>query len=604
MSSKTENYHRNATSGEQGEASDFDYFITSDLPIEQIYNMLKLKNLSEKEIDTTVEKVKDARDAIRKAVRKFMGKINTSYGHLDIPDLIKKGMKHADHYGLSDSEKKVFIQHVLKGDIYSEYTYQNEVRYSPMAKFLGFDFVYGQMIKLAPKDHSKLNELHALYDETKHIHTDIKLNVANYRDCAPEAIMGQYDRNKHNVSVSIHPVIAALFFPKVAYLERRMLFTNVARMVLSRAQAYLKNFNFHLQTNIAPGELDAEFELAHDIAYDPNSLEYFKDDTPVDNIIKRYRCQVELYLSVLHLRQGRYYSTDYNVNDGIAGFVRAINSYDWAFFDSPDLYHVQDEGTILRKLLAIFSCRPTFTQLSSFTNRYGLGHASITGLAKTVFVNIPVVNIKLPIDLIGDQVHTISLARALTQTDFFIEHKAVVPKNKSVIYSNQVAFFYANRRYPSVNFNAAHMTCRYLSLPITFINQTTINRTIVHFDNRMRIGRDWFDLRSIVLLQRPPISGVEIATGCSAAIVVDPNSPTSQFQGTGASVYIHYNPSIASIQYYDGSLPQGQSQFVSNSPVSYIDEVTTDPSRIGFRTEARERGTIFFYVAVDSGKRC
>jgi hypothetical protein len=467
-----------------------------------------------------------------------------------------------------------------------------------MAKFLGFDFVHGQMIKIAPKDHTKLNELHMLYNDTKHVHDDIKTHLANYRDCAPEAITGQYDRNKHNVSVSIHPVIAALFFPKVEFLERLMLYTNIARLVLSRAQAYLKSFNFHLQSNIAPGELDAEFELAHNIAYDPNALEYFRDDSPMDNIIKRYRAQVQLYLSVLNLRQGRYYSTGYTEDDGIAGLVRVLNSYDWTFFDSPELFHVQDEGTVLRKLLAIFSCRPTFTQLSSFSNRFGLGHTTITGLSKTVFVNIPIVNIKLPIDLIGNQTHAISLARALTQTDYFIEHKIVVPKNKSVIYSNQVAFFYANRRYPTVNFNNANMTMRYMSLPISFINQTTINKTVVHFDNRFRIGRDWFDLRSVVLLQRPPINGADIATGCSAAIVVDPNSPTNLFQGTGTPIYIHYNPSIASIQYLDGNQPVGQSQFIANTPVSYIDEATTDPSRIGFRTEARQRGTIFFYVKV------
>ena len=57
-----------------------------------------------------------------------------------------------------------------------------------MAKFLGFDFIHGQMIKIAPKDHNKLNELNMLYDDTKHIHADVKNNIANYRDCAPEAI--------------------------------------------------------------------------------------------------------------------------------------------------------------------------------------------------------------------------------------------------------------------------------------------------------------------------------------------------------------------------------------------------------------------------------
>jgi hypothetical protein len=594
--SKTENFQRNANESHGDANSDFDYFISSDLPIEQVYNMLKLKNLSDKEIDVIVDKIKDTRDNIRKVVKKFLGKINSSYGHLDIPDLIKKGMKHAEKYGLTDVQKKVFINHVMKGDIYSEYSYQRETKYSPMAKFLGFDFVHGQMIKVAPKDHNKLNELHMLYEETKHLHADVKMNIANYRDCAPEALNGKYDRTKHNVSVSIHPVLAALFLPKVDYLERRMLYTNIARMVLARGQAYLKNFNFHLQTNIAPGELDAELELAHDIAYDPNALEYFKDDSPMDNIIKRYRCQVELYLSVLNLRQGRYYSTGYAENDGIAGFIRVINSYDWTFFDSPELFQVQDEGTILRKLLAVFSCRPTFTQLSSFSNRFGLGHTTITNLSKTTFVNIPVVNIKLPIDLIGNQVHSISLARALTQTDYFIEHKVVVPKNKSVIYSNQVAFFYANRRYPTVNFNSASMSLRYMSMPLSFINQTTINKSILNFDNHFRIGRDWFDLRSVVILQRPPINGVDIATGCSAIVVVNGSSPGNLYQGASGSVYIHYNPSIASIQYLDGNQPAGQSQYVSNAPVSYIDEVTSDPSTLGFRSEAQERGTIFFYV--------
>lgn len=598
MASKAENYHRNTNDSQDETNNDFDYFITSDLPIEQVYNMLKLKNLSDKEIDVIVDKIKDTRESIRKVVRKFLGKIQTSYGHLDIPELIKKGMKHAEKYGLTKPQRDVFINHVMKGDLYSEFSYQRESKYSPMAKFLGFDYIHGQMINIAPKDHSKLNELHALYDQTKHVHADVKTNIANYRDCAPEAITGSYDRTKHNVSVSIHPVLAMIFLPKVEYIERRFLTTNVARMVLSRAQAYLKNFAFHLQTNIVPGELDAEFELAHDIAYDPNALEYFKDDSPMDNIIKRYRCQVEVYLSVLNLRQGRYYSTGYAENDGIAGFLRVINSYEWTFFDSPELFQVQDEGTVLRKLLAVYSCRPTFTQLSSFSNRYGLGHTTITNLSKTTFVNIPIVNIKLPIDLIGNQTHAISLARALTQTDYFIEHKVVVPKNKSVIYSNQVAFFYANRRYPSVNFNSANMTLRYLSMPVSFINQTTINKTILQFENRFRIGRDWFDLRSVILLQRPPINGVDIATGCSAAIAVDPNSPNNLFQGNNGPIYIHYNPSIASIQYLDGNQPQGQSQFISNTPISFIDEVTTDPSRIGFRAEAQERGTIFFYVKV------
>lgn len=607
MSSKTENYHRNANETDEGDSNtDFDYFITSDLPIDQVYNMLKLKNMSDKEVDVIVDKIKETRERIRKVVTKFLGKINTSYGHLDIPELIKKGLKHAEKYGLTDAQKKVFINHVMKGDIYNTYSYQNELRYSPMAKFLGFDAVRGQMIRISPKDHSKLNELQILYDETKQIHADVKTQIFNYRDCAPEAITGKYDRTKHNVNVSVHPVLAALFIPKIDAIERRMLYTNIARMVLSRGQAYLRDANFHLQSNIAPGELDAEFELCHDIAHDPNALEYFKDDSPIDNILKRFRCQIELYQCVLNLRQGRYYSTGYGQNDGISGFIRVINSYDWTFFDSPELFHVQDEGTVLRKLLAVFSLRPTFTQLSSYTNRYGLGHTTITGMSKTVFVNIPIVNIKLPMDPVGGQkYHAIPLRQALTQTDYFIEHKIVVPKNKSVIYSNKVAFFYANRRFPSVNFNALSMNMRCVSLPVSFVNQTTINHSILSFEPSFRIGRDWFDLRSVVILQRPPINGVDIAIGCSALIVSDQNVSGNLYQGVGTT-YLHYNPSIASLLQYVDQEQKDYLHYRANSPVTYIEEASAnnDPRSIGFRQEAQERGTIFFYVNPGSRTPC
>lgn len=579
------------TSDHSDSSSDFDYFITSDLPIEHVYNMLKLQNMSEKEIDAVVDKVKEARDNIRKVVGKFLRKLNTTYGHLDLPDIIKKGMKHAEKYGLTEAQKKVFINHVMKGDVHNYYSYTNEIKYSPMAKFLGFDTVYGQMIRLLPKDHSKLNDLHMLYDETKHIHADVKTQLFNYRDCAPEAITGQYDRNKHNVSVSIHPVFAALFLPKVNYLEKRMLYTNIARLVLTRAQAYLKTGNFHHQTNLAPGELDADFETAYDIAHDPNALEYFKDDTPIENIIKRFRCQIELYKTVLNLRQGRYYSTGYNEDDGITGLLRTLNSYEWTFFDSPDLYHVQDEGTVLRKLLAVFSCRPTYTQLSDFSLRYGLSYSNVNALSRTVFVNIPVINIKLPFDFSEERRHSIALSKALTQTDFFIEHKSIVPKNKTIIFSNQIAFFYANRRYPSVNFADADCNMRYVSLPVSFVNQTTINKTSVIYDDRLRIGRDWFKLRSVVVLQRPSISGIEVAVGSSALIQIDSESTAQNYE----TLYLHYNPSAASIKHHTPDDPDG-TVYQSNAPITYVDEISTEPHTIGFRTDAQERGTVFFYV--------
>jgi hypothetical protein len=554
--------------------------------------MLRLQKMSDRDIDGIVQKVKDSRARIKKVVRKFLAKINASYGHLDIPELMNKGMKHAAKYGLDKAQQEVFKSHVLKGDTHNHYSYMNELKYSGMARFLGFDNVgYGRMVKLNPKDFSKLNELHMLYDGSKQLHADIKNNMYHYTSCAPQAIHGTYNRERHNVAVCIHPVIAALFFPKIKYLEDCMLKTNIARMVLTRARAYLKDYNIHL-TNLGPDELEAEAELAYNIAHDPNALSHFKDETPITNMIKRYKCQIELYNNVINLRNGRYYSSGYDANDGIAGLTRVLNSYEWTFFDSPDLYHVYDEGTVLRKLLAVFSCRPTFTQLTSLSQRYGMGYTNLSGMSGTVFVNIPIVNIKLPVGPPGMDTgeNHVTLTQALSQTDLFVEHKSIVPKNKTVIYSKCVTFFYANRRYPTVNFTGTQQNMRYLHLPTPFMNMISINNTNIDYETPIKIGKDTFDLRSVIVLQRSPIEGVELSTGCSALIDVDDVTYTN-----GQGTYIHYNPTVASFALKDSTQKSTDILYTPNPPVTFIQEYASSDDRIGFRSEAQQRGTIFLY---------
>jgi hypothetical protein len=574
----------------KGEESDMDYFITSDLPMDQVYSVLKSQDLGESQIEKTMEEIEDARKKIKKVVNRFLKKLEVSYGHLDVPDLYKKGLKHAEKAGLSPIEIKAFLNHVQRGDVYSVHSYQNEQRYTPMAKFLGFPHPSGQMINISSKDHSKLNELAILYKETAVIHNAIKNQTYAYTDCAPQALTGQFGRRDHNVEVYINPIIAALFLPKIMALERTMLMSNIARMILSRAQAYIRTNAFHLQQNISPIEIDAEASLARNYANDPNALEHFNEDTPVENMIKRYRCQVELYHTVINLRQGRYYARGYGSQVGISGLKQLLDSYNWTFFDSPDMYGVDDEGSFLRKLLAVFSIRPTLTQLSSFTPRYGMGFTTVNALAKTVFLAMPVVNVKLPIDTTGsgDTATSLELSRALTQTDFIIEHKAVVPKNKVVMHSDNIAFFYVNRRYPSIGFTTGSMNMRPVGMPLTLVNQLAVNSTNLMFDLQMRIGRAYFDLRSVVVLNRSPVPDFEIATGYSSIVVSDNKS--------NETLFYHYNPSVAGRMELAPESDSGSS-YESPDPIRFLSEYTDDKSRyLSFRTEAQERGTIFLYV--------
>lgn len=574
---------------------EFEFYLKSGLSSAQIVSLLKQQNKDSKDIDAFMEKYEASKRKIDKLVRKFAIKIEQKYGQLDVPELMNKGLKFASKHNFSQAEKDAFIRFVLKGDTDSQYMPFQEMAYTEMSKFLGFSSFPGQTLAIKATDYAALNEMGTLYQQTKHIHTAVRNNTAMYRGCGPEMLRGQYDEKKDNVNMYIHPLMIALFGPKIDVLEERMLYSNVGRMVLQRTQAYFqsqearKQFKFNFNFNdMLPAELYADLALAYDIARDPNSMNYFSEDSPMSNLLKRFKVQIEIWKNVLMLRAGKFYSksSSFTDDDGIMGLQNVLSAYDWTYFDSPDMYQVHDEGTMLRKLLAVFSFRPTFTQLSSFVHTSGMGFANLGAVARSVFTNIPICNIRLPqAPLNSGMKHpAIRLESALTQADWYIENKMVVPKNKSVIHSRNIVFFYVNRRYQSVNFANVDMGFRYLAIPGSFTGMTNLNTTELEFGPNITIGNDKFDLTSVIVLN--PLLNGQISAGCSAMLCCQPD-PHS---GRTRTNYFYYNPVGASIMYNNGG------RFVRNDPISYMLEHSNDPKTPGFYETAREYGTIFVYV--------
>jgi len=263
-----------------------------------------------------------------------------------------------------------------------------------------------------------------------------------------------------------------------------MLYTNMGRVVIQRATPYI-NRHIPLWDNVMSGEMEAEWHLTWDIVNDPNSLAYFSDDTPITNLLKRFKIQIELWKNVLNLRQGRLYSlAGYDADDGITGLVRVLSQYDWTYFDSPDMVNVQDEGSVLRKLLAVFSYRPIFAQISTISTRTLIGMSNYNALSRTTFLNIPIVNVRLPTLMQAQTGAVMTLNNALSQSDFFIEHKTLVPKHRSVLFTQDILFFYANRRYQAVNLARLNFRVSYTSIPYQSwnIGQTAINNTPLKFE--------------------------------------------------------------------------------------------------------------------------
>jgi hypothetical protein len=572
--------------------NEIESYLKLNLPTQQIVSFLKTQGKDEKEIDATIEKYEESRKKIKKYIRKFVDKIERKYGDLDIPELVKKGIKFAKKHGFSPSEERAFVNHVMTGDVDTTYLPFQELAYTEMSKFLGFSTI--PMMNIKATDQALLDEIAKLYEHSKGLHQSIKNTLAVYRSCAIEAITGRYDRDKHNIAAFIHPVVVALFLPRIEAIQKRMLISNIGRMIVQKSMQYLRKYSVQAMT-ITKTELDADFELMYDIARDPNSMNYFSDETPLANLLKRFKIQIELYKNVVALRSGKYYSNNnYDVvEDGITGLSEILKTYEWTYFDSPDLYHIQDEGTYLRKLLAVFSLRPTFTQLSSVMSTSSMGYSNF-GTSKLTFVNTPIINVKLPRSNIfgaSQSVPFIRLDSALSQTEHFIENKMIIPKFKTVIYSKDLVFFYANRRYHSVNFTNMDVSFRYINLPGTISNITNVNTTELHFNDSLSLGSEKFFLRSVVVLNK--ISKHEFATtGCSA-IVVSKREPYAGAPRPNP-LYWYYNPVAANLMFPDPQKPG----YTSNSPIMALNSVS-GVNKPGFHDLARKFGTIYVYSGKD-----
>jgi hypothetical protein len=573
-------------------------YLQMDLPPQHVANMLRAEGKEEKEIDAFIEKYNESRHKIRKYIKKFIEKIERKYGDLDIPELMKKGMKFAQKHNFSKAEERKFINQVMTGDVDTPYVPFQEMAYTDMSKFLGFSTLPSFM-NIKATDHAVLEEIATLFEESRGLHTAVKNNLSVYKSCAPEAITGRYDRDKHNITSFVHPVIVALFLSRISSLEKRMLISNIGRMIVQRSSHLLRKYHSY-SSSVTKTELMCDLELMHDIAKDPNSMNYFSEETPLSNLLKRFKIQVELYKNVLSLRDGKYYSKSENDSalgrDYVSGLTQILQSYEWTYFDSPEFYHVQDEGTYLRKLLSVFSLRPTFTQLSSLMTTSTMGYSNF-GASRLTFVNTPIINVRLPRNVFGgNQVGpNVRLSSALSQTENFIENKMIIPKHKMVIHSRELLFFYANRRYHTINFTNMDVSLRYLNLPGTVSNITGINKTEIHFDETFPIGNERFFLRSVVVLNNVPKS--EFATtGCSA-IVKSQFLPNGQPRGgpNAKPVYFYYNPVTANLMFVKNNL------YTTNSPIMALSE-HSGPNKPGFYDLARKLGTIYVYSDKEDNK--
>ena len=447
---ETKNFPRN-TSETPKKDDDFEFYLKNSIPTREIIAILKAQKKDQKEIDTFVEKYEVSKKQVNKMLNKFIQKIEYKYGVLDETELLGKGLKFAAKHKFTEAEKSAFIRKVLKGNIESPLI-PDEFANTTMSKFFGLNSSNSHLLDIKAPDQAALAEIVKKYNENKLVYFAVNNQSKAFDDDKfKKNITDTTQRTKVNKYVHVHPLVVALFGNKIDYIDEKMVVGNIGRMVAMRSRP-LVNFT---ETSVTKAELLADMNLLVDFSRDPNGLSYFSNDTPMVNLLKRFLIQIKLWFNVLAIRDtGKVYSKntfDTMKEDGITAFLKALSEYEWTYFDSPELFQYNDECTVLKKIMAVFSWRPTNVQIvasraGTIPGATTLGDMqSLVQGWKTQFITIPVINIKLNHNAAPtDQV---PLNSSLEQTEWFLENKMFVPKQRKFYSTDRVLLFNIIRKY-------------------------------------------------------------------------------------------------------------------------------------------------------------
>ena len=460
-----------------------------------------------KMIDAVFDGYKDRKEYIQKKALKFKTLIFERYSkyNLSFPQLVKKARKYKEKYDLHEDEFQAFLALALNEK--SAYSSGNVVN-TALSKTLGHAHIAQSSLNVDNNELDVLQEILRIHGETRALHANATMQCMMYNDTATEldkvATNSDFKADKHNRYSYVHPVIAAMFLPKVQLLDEHMLMANLANIVK------LKNEGMNPQTQ-------PEFEVYWDLINDPN-------DTVCDSIsaIKDLRnrviLQTRLWDAVMNLRTGNVFKG--NMMD----FLMAVDNCRNNIYDVPDLTYVKDEGAIMRRLMSAFSLRPIVVSTSPI---YGV-MTNVPHMASATagqLTNVPMLNLRLPLKLTATTGGTpVNLNDALSQAHWYVDGKMLVPKSQRIVFARDVLVFYVNRRMNSVQFENRGMPYNYKNMPLTMSALQTVNTETVNVPADMTFGQPGkkFVLTSVVCVtaqtQKAADKEFTVVTGCETFV--------------------------------------------------------------------------------------
>ena len=519
---------------------------------------------------------------VRRKAQRFATLIFTKYSTLSPKRILEKAKKYKKKYVFTDDEFNAFINIAL-----SEKSFRPDrvsLPNTPLSKTLGFSIDMPTKMAVKSTEFDILQEILNLHSINQHLHATVIIQALEYKDDEECKLMidttgNLYDSRKDNMYSNVHPVLFALFAPKIASFEERMLFGSIAAVVEARH----KGTQFKCQ---------ADWFLYDDLIRDPNESVCLSSarDSPMVDLRNRVVLQVELWKAVRDLRMGKFYGKD-NTQ-----FMFALKNCKNNLYDSPDMAWMEDEGSVLRRLLGVFSFRPTLVAIQSHainTNSpNGVGGVSM--MAQQIST-IPIINVRIPLDHQATAA-PIDLTKSLSASDFYVENKLIVPKVRSVVYSRGVVLFYINRRSYNLEYSKLmnrSMAPQFNILPFTMTGSETMSEAPVDINNTIDIGASndkKFNLKSAVIVN---IKNITLPT--SATFGGTGAKTTKYIAGSSAIVFCQneYTSPIGTPAYTGAGVLQYDPLNVENNKVTPLKETPF----VLASDELRTKATIVVYVA-------
>lgn len=505
---------------------------------------------------------------ISKKAKKFAQLIREKYSNQQYPFhiLLEKARLFKVKHGLTEDEFAEF-QRIYEQELVGFKSQDVVIPSTNMMNLLGsinVDF-QGFTMKLNDNDYKVLQEILKLYASSRPLHAQVLLQSIQYRDCDFEALTGSFKKEHGNrPGDSIHPVIAAMFLPKIPILENHFLHSNISGIVKAR-------YNGESLTT------RPDYELFYALTQDPNDV-VCDSRSPIADLLNRAQLQNQLWNCVLNLRNGQYY------NPIFREFINSVDVCKLNKQDNPDLVYGRYDGTILKRLLSAFSFRPTIVSTTPVYQIVNINPYQQN--IRPVVTAVPMINLRLP-PSISDNT-PISLQDALEQHQYFLENGTMVPRHTSIIYSRGVLFFFVDRRANVIRFNDTQ-PFNVSRLPTAISGFERLNDRQVLYEPDIMIRGDKYTLRSVVLAEinrNAPESNIVVGSSAIFMLHVDGKK---YFQNE----YFQYDP----LGVTDSILDTDNNKYISRQPIEQIGG--TPGERIipglSFLEMASTRGIIFMY---------